>query len=415
MAALAVTVAVAACKKKDPPAPQPEPSGSVAPPAPTLAAADPVKGKALVLEMQCNRCHDGTGHEAAPQNKHCVHCHKDIMEGRFTAPPATLARWKPRVKDLADAPSLEAIGKRVSRAFIEQYLLTPTDLRPHLSPSMPRLDLTAAAARDIAAYLAPDDAPPAAREKEAPALAGADLGKGRALLESKGCGTCHVFSGVAPLAASPVPVTQDPRAFERGHRLAPDLRFTRDRMSTARAIAWLRDPKGQKPDTEMPTIPLTTDELRDVAAYVLTVPLADVPSKGKPERLPLLTRKVTFKEVDERVFHRTCWHCHSEPDYAIGDGGPGNSGGLGFKPRRLNLSDYQGMAAGFVDDKGERSSIFAAGADGVPRLVRAMLARHEEEAGAPTGPVRGMPLGYAPLSLEEIQLVDTWIAQGRPR
>jgi hypothetical protein len=47
--------------------------------------------------------------------------------------------------------------------------------------------------------------------------------------------------------------------------------------------------------------------------------------------------------------------------------------------------------------------------------VRALLARHAEERGAATGEVRGMPLGYPALSLEDIQLVETWIAQGRPR
>jgi hypothetical protein len=31
------------------------------------------------------------------------------------------------------------------------------------------------------------------------------------------------------------------------------------------------------------------------------------------------------------------------------------------------------------------------------------------------GAVRGMPLGYDPLPLEEIQLVESWVAQGRPR
>ena len=98
-----------------------------------------------------------------------------------------------------------------------------------------------------------------------------------------------------------------------------------------------------------------------------------------------------------------------------GDGGPGNSGGLGFKPRGLNLSDYNGVAAGYLDDKGERASVFIKDEGDVPRLVKALLARHDEESGAETGPVRGMPLGYEPLSAEDIQLVESWVAQGRPR
>jgi hypothetical protein len=187
-------------------------------------------------------------------------------------------------------------------------------------------------------------------------------------------------------------------------------------MPPSRLVAWLRDPAAVKHDSAMPKIALSDSEVRDIAGYVLTAELAPVPHKPPVARLPLLTRKVTFKEVDEKVFHRTCWHCHSEPDYAIGDGGPGNSGGFGFKPRGLNLSAYEGIAAGNVDDKNERQSVFAKDADGVPRLVRAMLARHDEVDDARVdSDVRGMPLGYDPLPLDEIQLVDTWIAQGRPR
>jgi len=208
----------------------------------------------------------------------------------------------------------------------------------------------------------------------------------------------------------------DGRDFERGRRLAPDLRFARERVTDAKLSAWLRNPKGIKADTPMPKVALSATEVRDLAGYIMSAELSEPPPKPKFTRLPVLTRKVTFKEVDEKVFHRTCWHCHSEPDYAIGDGGPGNSGGFGFKPRGLNLSDYNGIAAGYVDAQGERASIFVKDAENVPRIVRALIARHEEEENvAETGPVRGMPLGYNALSAEEIQLVESWAMQGRPR
>ncbi|MBX3264236.1 MAG: c-type cytochrome [Labilithrix sp.] len=411
---LTLAAVLAGCPSK----PKPDPAAKEAPPpsatplAPAEAAPDPARGKELVLTFQCNRCHDGTGHPAAADNKHCVHCHKKIVDDRFEAPAASIARWKPRVKELADAPSLEATNKRLTRTWVTRYLLQPSDLRPHLHQFMPRLPLTPSDARDVAAYLVPDVDPPAAA---APAeLAGADLGKGRQLLETKGCGSCHVFTGVAAIPSS-APPPMDGKQFARGHTLAPDLRFVRERMTAAKVIAWLEDPKAVVNDTAMPKPALSKAEVKDVAAYLLTAELAAAPPRDEPARLPVLTRKVTFKEVDEKVFHRTCWHCHSEPDYAIGDGGPGNSGGLGFKPRGLNLSDYNGIAAGYVDDKGERASVFAKDDQGVPRLVRALLARHDEERGAETGPVRGMPLGYAPLSAEEIQLVESWVAQGRPR
>lgn len=411
--AIAIAAIFAACSPKKPDK-DPNAEGGAAPPptnsvTPTNAAGDPAKGKELVGAFQCNRCHDGTGHAAAPQNKHCVHCHKDIMEDRFTASAASIMRWKPRVKEYADAPSLEATGKRFSRKWVESYLLAPTDLRPHLHQFMPRLDISREQAKDMTAYLVPD--PDTATPMTA--IAKADLGKGRQLLESKGCGSCHAMTGVAAVPTSNPPA-MDAKEFDRAHKLAPDLRIARDRMSVDKMIAWLKDPKAVKADSAMPKIALTDAEVVDLTGYLMTVELAaPVPAK-KVARLPVLTRKVTFKEVDERVFHRTCWHCHSEPDYAIGDGGPGNSGGLGFKPKGLNLSDYNGIAAGFLDEKGERASVFAKDDKGVPRLVLALVNRYEE-VGGNDGPVRGMPLGYDPLPLEEIQLVESWIAQGRPR
>ncbi len=413
---LATALVLAGCPKKPNPDPAKADAGSVAPVnslnATNEKPGDAAHGKELVATFQCNRCHDGTGHPAAPQNKHCVHCHKDIMEDRFQAPAASMVRWKPRVKEYADAPSLEATGKRFSRKWIESYLLLPKDLRPHLHQYMPRLALTTADAKDIAAYLVPDADPPA--NANPPEIKGADIAKGRQLLETKGCSSCHEMNGVSPLPTGKPP-PMDAKDFERGHKLAPDLRFARERMSADKLVAWLKDPKAIKPDTPMPKVDLSETDARDLAGYLLQAELAPVNAPPKPARLPVLTRKVTFKEVDEKVFHRTCWHCHSEPDYAIGDGGPGNSGGLGFKPRGLNLSDYNGIAAGYIDDKGERASIFAKENDGVPRIVRALMARYEEESGADTGPVRGMPLGYDPLSLEDIQLVESWVAQGRPR
>jgi hypothetical protein len=48
----------------------------------------------------------------------------------------------------------------------------------------------------------------------------------------------------------------------------------------------------------------------------------------------------------------------------------------------------------------------------MPRLVSVMLARHVEAQGGEVPGVLGMPLGLQPMALEEIQLVETWIAQG---
>ncbi len=399
--------AFAACK--DPPRKEP-PAPPASAPAPVLAATvgDPLHGKQLIAELQCNRCHDGTDAPPPPPNKQCVQCHADIITGKFKASAALLAKWRPVVADLTDAPSLVGTDQRLRRDWVAGYLAKPHDLRPGLAPSMPRLALTAAQISDLAAYLVLADHPPE------PAPDG-DLEVGRRLIESKGCITCHAMSGVPGLVASPLTVNLKPEELARGRRLAPDLRHTRARQTPSQTTRWLRDPHSVKSDSAMPRVPLTDSEVKNLVAFLHKRELEPVTPPAPVVRLPLLGRRVTFAEVDRRVFHRTCWHCHSEPDYAIGDGGPGNSGGFGFKPRGLNLSDFNGIAAGFLDDKGERSSVFAAGPDGVPRLVASLLARHAEERGADTGAIRGMPLGYPPVAMEDIQLVDTWISQGRPR
>jgi mono/diheme cytochrome c family protein len=347
---------------------------------------------------------------AAPKSeKQCFHCHAEIEKGAFTAPSAKIeAHWKDVVADLVEAPSLTSSQKRFKRGWIKRFLLEPYDLRPHLAATMPRLAITETEARDIAAYLgAPDEAP------NPSALAGADATRGRAVMEAKGCPSCHVFTGVPPLAGESVP--KDLKGLASGVSLAPDFRTTRKRMSETHVLTWIKSPKAMKPDTAMPELALTDAEIKDVAAFILTTKLTPPPEQKAPERLPLLTRKVGFDEVSQKIFRRTCWHCHGEPEYSAGDGGPGNTGGFGFKPRGLSLTDYANVSSGFVDDQGERHSAFEKGKDGAPRMLAALLARQKEEAGHPEADVRGMPLGYPSLSPEDIQLLASWIDQGRPR
>ncbi len=384
-------------------------TGATATAEPDEPAGDPGKGKALVEKFECSRCHEGTGAPEATGEKQCFACHVKIVAGTFKGPKGAEARWHDRVLDLKDVPSLTSSQKRFRRSWLVGFLLDPYDLRPRLAPTMPRLEMSREEARDIAAYLAaPDD--PAAR----PDFAGADPAHGRKLMEANGCATCHVFTGVPPLEGA-APAKPGEKALATGVQLAPDLRFARQRLKPEAVIAWVSNPKAVKRDTAMPTFTLKPDEARDIAAYVLTTPLAPPEPHVAPPRLPPLDRKVGFDEVSTKVFRRTCWHCHGEPDYAAGDGGPGNTGGFGFKPRGASFVDYSSVAAGWVDDKSERHSLFEKTKDGTPRLLRALLARQAEEGGHADREVRGMPLGYPSLTPEDIQLVESWVAQGRPR
>jgi cytochrome c2 len=400
--AIALAVAATSCHRK-------------ADPLPTVEG-DAARGHARMIEFECSRCHDGADLPAAAPDKQCVQCHRDILAGAKPGPTVGIdARWRARVGAFDEAPSLQATGARLRRAWLVDFLQHPHDLRPQLTPTMPRLPLTGADARDIASYLVPTEDPTKERAEDAALLEGASLERGRRLLVNKACGACHAMTGVPEFAGAPFPpeVRIEDRA--RAVRLAPDLRYARDRMTATKLARWLREPKRIKPDTAMPPLALTADEARDLTAYLMTTPLAPLPARSVPQRLPDLLRPVTYDEVRDKIFQRTCWHCHSNSDRELGDTGPGNAGGFGFPPRRLDLSEYAGLFAGAVDDRGERHSVFSPMPDGTPRLIAALVARQREEAGDDSAPLRGMPLGLPALTPEEIQLVSTWIAQGRRR
>ena len=368
------------------------------------------RGRALVERFECARCHEGTGLATLPRESRCVGCHADIVAGRVAGAPSEIAEWKAKVRDLAASPSLSSVGRTVSETFVAHYLVNPFDLRPHLRETMPRLDLTPREALDMAAYLASQSTPlRAGNALSAGNASPGDASRGRSLFDTKHCAGCHAFGGAGTVASS-----GGEAATERTLALAPDLRFTRDRWATGTVVSWLMDPKSVRSDAAMPRIPMSDAEARDLTAFVMTAALEPAPPPAPSVRLPILTRAVGYDEVEARVLHKTCWHCHEEPDYARGDGGPGMTGGFGFAPRHLKLTSYEGLLAGYVDARGERKSIFAAAPGEPPILLTALLARQNEERGTPARE-RGMPLGMPALSPDEVQLVESWIAQGHPR
>ncbi|HEX7668842.1 MAG TPA: cytochrome C oxidase Cbb3, partial [Polyangiaceae bacterium] len=277
--------------------------------------------------------------------------------------------------------------------------------------TMPRLDLSPEQARDLASYLTRDEAKlddPGTR-----ALPSGSLERGRALLEAKGCGGCHAFTGAPPLPTVPT-VATGTDAQKKAVQLAPDLRLVRERFRADALVDWLVAPSSLKADTLMPSHSLTGPEANDLATYLTRVELRPITKTPLPPRLPVLSRRVTYHEVENRVLSITCRHCHGNPDVAGGDGGPGNTGGFGFLPRGLDLSTYRSAAAGLMREDGQRHSLFEHGPDGMPLLVAALRARQSEEAGQPVAGVRGMPLGLPAISAVDLQLVETWVAQGRP-
>lgn len=375
---------------------------------PVLVAAAP-DGAALLARFECHRCHEGTGLTAITESRHCVRCHQAILEDRFEAPKEALVEWRPHLRSLRVVPSLAGIGNVLRREWVEAFLLAPQDLRPELPASMPRFRMSAEEASALARHLVP-------KESAGPVPSSAHVERGRALYEKHRCGDCHAFSGSGehPRGDSPYRAMTREASPANPMALAPDLRFTRERLQPAVLRAWLENPRALRPDTLMPSLGLAPKEVDALASFVWHAKLELERAPASKPRLPVLERKVSYAEVEKRVFRKVCWHCHSSPDYNRGDGGPGNTGGLGFAARRLDLSSYEGVAAGLLASDGSRQSVFLPTENGLPRLLAVMLARRSEERGV-VSELRGMPLGLPSMSDEQIQLVETWISQGRPR
>jgi len=380
-----------------------------------VATAAPEPATALLARHECRRCHEGTSEPAPPLAKACVGCHRRITGGTFEARRDLIVRWNRNLVSLRQAPSLAGVGARLRRDWVRAFLLAPSDARPALAATMPRLALTPNEADALARALVPNDD----RDRGDVSPAG-DVARGARLYARLRCGTCHAFTGAdVDAVARPGIVARGAgeRAPPDAIALAPDLALARARLRPGRVAAFIREPQLANADTLMPATPMSAAEADDLATFVLRAPLrpAPPPPSAPLPVLPLLARPVRFAEVQSRVFDRVCRHCHAAPDFALGDGGPGNTGGFGFPPRGLDLSSYEGIASGAFDDKGRRRSVFAANADGTPAIVARLRARRDEEIGRADPALRGMPLGLPALSPEDLQLVESWIAQGRPR
>src|SRR5262249_41473006 len=139
--------------------------------------------------------------------------------------------------------------------------------------------------------------------------------------------------------------------------------------------------------------------------------------------LPLLERPVTWKEVNAQVFAAVCAHCHSDGKLTDGDGGPGNTGGLGYAGAGVDLGSYRGLLRGARRPGGRRVSLLVPEpAAALPPLLERLSGRVREHvaeragehAGTGAGVGPGMPLGQPALDAERLQLVRSWLAQGAP-
>jgi cytochrome c len=99
---------------------------------------------------------------------------------------------------------------------------------------------------------------------ESRAVAYGHVDAGRRLLASYGCGSCHSIPGVPgadSMAAPPLA-----RFYQRTY-IAGRLPNSEENL-----IRWIQDPQQVEPGTAMPSLGVTADEARDIAAYLYHQP-----------------------------------------------------------------------------------------------------------------------------------------------
>lgn len=400
------------------------------------------RGRDVLESAECVRCHDvtdasgakGRGPRYVQTPNHCIRCHAGIVASQ--GDPKALAelrarypQWDSYLKNLQHylaVPDLGTLTRRVDPAFVRRYLDAPFDLRPNMPETMVPVRLTAAQKDDVVAYLSELNAGAVATlEPATPPPPGARLAEGAARFKALGCGGCHLFGNVKVRSDPGEAAWAQMRATAR---LAPNLRFARERLPRAVMVRWIRDPRSVSPTAAMYNFAVSQADAELLADYLLFAdPELDeaAPPASAPE-VPLLARPVGFEEVFAQVLGGACMHCHMDPRESH-DGGPGNTGGLGFEGIGLNLAHYPGVKAGELRG-GERLSILDRGLKGEPPLLLEALLRRYREAGRDlreplhdaralgTGPGErpGMPLGLPPLSVGQLRLVKTWLEQGAP-
>lgn len=91
-------------------------------------------------------------------------------------------------------------------------------------------------------------------------LAGSSERRGSRLIDSYGCGSCHVIPGIAEARGKVGPPLSD---FAERAYIAGRVPNTESNL-----VAWLVNPQHIDPQTAMPNLGVTPQEARSIAAYL---------------------------------------------------------------------------------------------------------------------------------------------------
>jgi cytochrome c len=104
---------------------------------------------------------------------------------------------------------------------------------------------------------------PGEKPTERQPVVGADPSRGRVLLSQYQCGACHTIPEVP---SSRGMVSSSLEGFGRRSYIAGRLANRHELLAR-----WIEDPQAMVPDTPMPSMGVTPQDARDMAAYLLTL------------------------------------------------------------------------------------------------------------------------------------------------
>jgi mono/diheme cytochrome c family protein len=397
-------------------------------------------GHAVISKYQCTRCHEIDDNASPARPLFCTNCHQflkgldhDSQDWKKLTKKwgdGVMNRYQNNIQHLIDVPNLSGIGKRVRGDWLLTFLNEPFDLRPLVTESMIRHEMTADDIRKVVRYFAaiakaPDPTSVSYVPPVLPARPSDEqIAEGRRLFADKTCATCHTFGNVD------FGVTRAQLESNKAlAHLAPNLRFVRDRSRPEALIDWILSPQKFDPKTTMPALPVSLYEAERIADFLyFGDPQVYARQESiEPQNPMILSRKVSYEEMKDRTLGKICVHCHMN-DYEK-DNGPGNKGGFGFGGDSLAMRTYESLVRGaLVEASGTRVSVLVAQpGKSLPLILEVMLRRKMEAPRDQVAPFDdherphfpkwddddiGMPLGLPAMTDEEITILASWIAQG---